>query len=111
MHQGTKVLNIHASLMRPWRLKSHIKIPDEQQELRSPLSNKAILNSYRYKFSDIVSLRNLILTKYLSNLSPFLLFIIGIGGGSTCTFTVPTFHFFLWKIFFVVDALVLLCLC
>ena len=62
-----------------------------------PLLNRAILNSYKSDFSDVLSLRNLILTQYFFAFVSFLLFINGIGCGSTWICAAPVRQILLCK--------------
>ena len=72
----------------------------------SPLSNYAIFNFYKYKFSDVGYLRNLMLTPYLSYFASFLILINVIKGGSMCTCTVPWLQLFLCETLLIVDGFV-----
>ena len=69
------------------------------------LSNKDILNSYNPDILDIGFLRNLIYTKYLSDLQLYVSLIMRLSGGSTYAWVIPKFYPLLWEKFFIVTFL------
>ena len=65
MYQHAKVLNICARLKHSWCLKSHVEIPNEQQELiRISIIKQGHFKFIEVRISDVGSLRNLIKNIY-----------------------------------------------
>ena len=114
------------SVRRYWIFAPYLSVPDalrvmlklrinnkklqinNKKSLGSPLSNKAILNSYRSDFYDDLSLISILFKTIIRYMIVFNFFISGTCGGSACTCTVPVFNFFLHEMFIVVNVLVLL---
>ena len=75
----------------------------------STLSNKAVLNSYMSNSYYVGFLQNLIFTWSLSIFKSRLLFIKGIGYGTTWIYTAPILQLLLWEKFSDVSFFFLFC--